>query len=88
MKDIKGNEIKVGDEIAYTSSPYAGPRLTTGKVAVTENSATINREYCSCAYNFNKKFVYDSAKKTGEFVYKKSRNTTVGFESRIVILSR
>lgn len=32
MKDIKGKEIKVGDEVAYVLGAAGHPKLLTGKV--------------------------------------------------------
>lgn len=47
MKDIKGNEIQVGDTVVFAASVKSSCRLRTGKVTKIYKGTRGNTEECS-----------------------------------------
>jgi hypothetical protein len=87
MKDIKGNEIETGDEIAYASYSCA-PKLSVGTVtSIGADCVQVMRSHSS-AYGFGKKFVYDEKTKKGKFVDVQPCYVWIGIPSRVVILKK
>jgi len=97
MKDIKGDEIEVGDEVAYASYDYSA-KLSVGIVTEVINvqfslddhdssSVKIDRTHSS-AYGFGRKYVYDEKTHESTWITIKSIAVVIGKQNRVVILKK
>jgi hypothetical protein len=91
MKDMMGHEIKVCDEIVYTSSPHKHPKLTVGRVIeVKEESVKVFRMhvggYNGVVHGVRQKFVWNKETNTGERVPTKARATTITRSERCYVI--